>query len=347
MRRASLSNLRTMRALHAVALGALTAGSLAACEFKSPDDVNVDPAIALASETTPEPTPAPATTESAEGTVTTPTFVVPENVSYEVAEGAFIDRRYDEAKAMFEVYSNNRPENPWGHYMFGLSSWKSGDHLTAVDAFEEALSLDPRHVKSMLNLGRVLLELERADEALAIIDAARNLDSTSVDVHRLLGRAYGELGRTEEAIESYRRAIVLDEKDVWSMNNMGLALIRAGRYEEALPPLARAVELRSDEPIFRNNFGVALERTGHFTLAAESYRKAVELDSTYMKASVSFTRVEGRVETPETTPLDVTELARSFEAEVTFWKGLESPIEPPVEPPVEIVEPAVVLPPGC
>ena len=342
MRRAPNHHGTANRTVHAAMLVALTAGSLAACEFKSPEEMqSVDPAIALASE--PVPAPVPATTESDDGAVAAPGFFVPENVSYETAESAFIDRRYDEAKAMFEVYSNNRPENPWGHYMFGLSSWKSGDHLTAVDAFEEALTLDPKHVKSMLNLGRVLLELERTEEALAIIDSASTLDSTSAEVHRLLGRSYSELGRTEDAIESYRRAIVLDEKDVWAMNNMGLALIRAGRYEEALEPLARAVELRGDEPIFRNNLGVALERTGHFTLAAESYRKVVELDSTYAKATVSLTRVVGRAETPEMTPVDLTALARRFEEEVRFWKGVESPVVPPVEG----VEPVESIPPAC
>ena len=263
----------------------------------------------------------PTTTDTSAGVVTEPAFVVPENVSYEVAESAFIDKRYDEAVAMFEVYTTNKPSNPWGHYMLGLSAWKHGDRERAVTAFETSLTLDPSHVKSMLNLGRVLLEMGRPEDALKQIESARAIDSSSTDVHRLLGRTYGELRRVDEAIESYKTAIVLDGRDVWSMNNMGFLLINAGRFEEALPALVRAVELRGDVAVFRNNLGVALERTGHFTLAAEQFRKALEVDSTYAKASVSLARVEQLKEKPETIPVDLGELAKRFIEEIESWKA--------------------------
>ena len=270
--------------------------------------------------------PAPTTTDTATGVIEPPAFVVPENVSYETAESAFGERRYGEAAALFEVYVTSKPANPWGHYMLGLSAWKSGDRERAVSAFETSLTLDPSHVKSMLNLGRVLLEIGRPDDALKQIESARAIDSGSADVHRLLGRTYGELRRVEEAIESYEDAIVIDPTDAWSMNNMGFLLINEGRYEEALLPLARAVELRGDVAVFRNNLGVALERTGRFTLAVEQFRKALEADSTYAKASVSLARVEQLKEKPETVPVDLGELARKFEELVEIWK-LENPLE--------------------
>lgn len=301
---------------------AFAIGGLAACDGEPDETVSIQPTVAMA-EPTPSAPAEPATTV-AEGVVTEPSFVVPENVSYEMAETAFIEKRYGEAVAMLEVYTVNTPANPWGHYMLGLSAWKSGDRERAVTAFDSSLALDPNHVKSLVNLGRVLLELGRADEALVKLETARTLDSGSVDVYRVLGRTYGELDRTEEAIDSYRRAIVIDGKDAWSMNNLGFLLINAGRFEEALLPLARAVELRGDAPVFRNNLGVALERTGHFTLAAESFRKAVELDSTYTKASISFARVEQLKEKPETIPVDLEELARRFVEEMEGWVGRES-----------------------
>ena len=255
---------------------------------------------------------------------TTPTTesgsVIPENLSYEDAEAAYTGRRYGEAMRMFALYTKRRPENPWGHYMLGLSAWKAGEPARAESAFVAALERDPRHVKSLLNLSRVLLEMDRPEDALAKVTAALELDPESSDGHRLMGRVQSERGQTEEALQSYRRALAVDEEDAWSMNNMGLLLIRQGRFEEALGPLARAVQLKGDVAVFQNNLGIALERTGHVAQAAEAYRSALAADGSYQKASVSLARVGDRVDAPDVAPVDLASLADSFARDVQQWR---------------------------
>jgi Tfp pilus assembly protein PilF len=267
---------------------------------------------------------------------TTPSY---ENVTYEEAEATFTSRRYGEATEMFAAYVTRRPGNPWGHYMLGLSAWKAGELPRARESFERAIELDPSHVKSLLNLARVLLELKESREASERVLAALELDSTSAETHRLMGRVRTALGEPEAAIESYRAALVLDAQDLWAMNNMGLLLIHLGRFEEALGPLARAVQLDSTIAVVRNNFGMALERTGHFVAAAESYRAAVAIDPGYSKASSSLARIDGRGDDPLAKPIDVTLLADDFIQELETWttEGVavsEAPVVVvPVEPP--------------
>jgi Tfp pilus assembly protein PilF len=243
-----------------------------------------------------------------------------ENVTYEEAESTFTSRRYGEATEMFAAYVTRRPKNPWGHYMLGLSAWKSGQLSRARESFERAIELDPSHVKSLLNLSRVLLELKEPREASERVVAALQIDSASAEAHRLMGRVQTALGDSEGAIESYRTTLVLDSHDVWAMNNMGLLLIELSRFEEALGPLARAVELDSGVAVFRNNFGMALERTGHFVAAAESYRAAVSIEPAYAKAAASVARIDGRADDPLAKPVDVALLADDFVREIETWK---------------------------
>lgn len=266
----------------------------------------------------------------------TPTY---ENVTYEEAESTFTARRYGEATEMFASYVTRRPRNPWGHYMLGLSAWKGGQLSLARESFERAIELDPSHVKSLLNLTRVLLELKEPREASARVLAALELDSTSAETRRLMGRVQTALGETDAAIESYRAALVLNGRDVWAMNNMGLLLIERGRFEEALRPLARAVQLDSTVAVFRNNFGMALERTGHFVAAAESYRAAVSIDPGYAKASASLARIDGRGDDPIATPIDVALLAEDFEREVETWRTERVAITEVVTPVPEVETP--------
>ena len=242
-------------------------------------------------------------------------------VTFEEAESAFGDRRYDEASEMFASYAERRPENPWGHYMLGLSEWKAGRDGEAESAFERALELNPDHVKSLSNLSRVLLDESRPEDALTRVERLIELDPGSAVGYRLLGRVRSELGQAGAAIDAYERAITLDDRDVWSMNNLGLLYIRQGCFEDALGPLARATELAPEVPIFQNNLGIALERTGHYVAATEAYRAALAVDSTYEKASVSLARVEGREESPDTQPVELASLSRRFQEEVARWRG--------------------------
>ncbi|HWG53513.1 MAG TPA: tetratricopeptide repeat protein [Gemmatimonadaceae bacterium] len=254
------------------------------------------------------------------GTTVATGAVAPNTVTYAQADSVFRMRDYANAATMFAAYTERRPENPWGHYMLGLSDWKSGQLDSARAAFEDALKLDPTHVKSMINLARVLLDEDSAADALPRVQQAIALDSGSTDAWRVLGRVQAQLRNTDAALDAYHTALALDPSDVWSMNNMGLLLIRSGRYDEALGPLARAVQL--DEhgvASFRNNLGVALERTGHYTLAADAYRQALDADSSYSKASSSLARVNGREDEPGIEPVTVASLGDAFAKEVDAW----------------------------
>jgi Flp pilus assembly protein TadD len=241
------------------------------------------------------------------------------NVTYEDAESVFRKGRYEESAEMFAVYAETNPTNAFGHYMLGLSAWKSGDHAGAEEALTRAVDLNGETVKIRTNLGRVLLERGRPGDALPHLEKAVELEPTSHEVWRVLGNVYAQSGRSVDAIDAYRQALMLNDHDSWTMNNYGLALIQLGRYEDALLPLARAVELVPLSATFQNNLGVALERIGELEGARTAFAAALEADSTYGKARTSLERVEARlVETPMVAP-DVSVFARQFVEDMQAW----------------------------
>jgi predicted Zn-dependent protease len=316
------------RAYETIHLGSSTISALslvllaAACGGEKGGEGNLVDVVSAAEVAI--PTPAVVTAEP-----TKP--VVSPTVTYAEAESVFNARRYAEATEMFAVIAERRPENAWGHYMHGLSAWKAGNPERAESAFLVAIETDSNHVKSRLNLARVLLETGRPTDALAHVEKALTVDSTSIDGYRLLGRVRGELREIEPAIGAYQKAIALSEKDVWSMNNMAFLMIRADRFEEALGPLARAVELEPTSAVFQNNLGMALERTGRIEQAAEAYRTALTADSTYAKATVSLARVEGLKQDTSIVAADLGALAQSFVASIQGWRETPVATIPPSE----------------
>lgn len=284
--------------------------------------------------------PSPVEPEEEQTTTAVTEIEPPREVAYEEAEEAYRARRYDEAVRLFTRYTERKTENPWGFYMLGLSAWKAGNHEVAEKAFERALELDPDHVKSQVNLGRVYLDTERPEKALVRTEKVLAIDPESNDAYRLQGRAYSQLGQVEKAIEAYHKAITSDEQDAWSMNNLGLLFIEEERFVEALLPLARAVELRDDVAIFQNNLGMALERTGHFRAAEQAYRSAVAIDGLHKSASSNLARVESVREDPNIGEIDLKELAQRFVEEIGGGRELVTEESMPGE---EYPEPVVVV----
>jgi predicted Zn-dependent protease len=218
------------------------------------------------------------TTVSAETpSVSTPTSpITTGTVSFDGAQTAYTEKRYDEALRLFTSYTSEHPSNVWGFYMLGLSAWKTGDRDGAVRAFTQALEKDSTHVKSRLNLSRVLIEQGKAQEALPHVEGVVTVDSTSNEGYRLLGLHPAELGDSSGAIKAFQRAIVLDGRDARSMNNLARVYIGQGRFEDALGPLARAIEIDSTVAAFHTNLGRALERTADRSRLAEAFVEQVK-----------------------------------------------------------------------
>jgi len=255
-------------------------------------------------------TEAKANGEDSGGEDAAPKFAGP--VSFADGEAAYHAKKYGDATLMFERYIGQRPKNAWGHYMLGLSAWKSGDLTKAEQAFEQAIAINPEHVKSLVNLSRVFIEQKKHDEAIDRLTRAAEIEPESVVVYRLLGRTHHAQGETDEAVKAYSRAIELNELDAWSMNNLGLVFLETQRPGDALQWFAKAVELKKDVAAFHNNLGMALEHTGRFRAAATAYTSALAADAGYAKAKQNLTRVEAVKSGPEE-PFVIEPAARTVE----------------------------------
>jgi DNA-binding SARP family transcriptional activator/tetratricopeptide (TPR) repeat protein/TolB-like protein len=101
------------------------------------------------------------------------------------------------------------------HHVRGLLLATRGDRAAAADHFSRAIhSRTLGHTRTNVELARLLLELERPREAVAILQSAlrgsleaSNLYVTHTDVHELLGRAWEAAGRPDSALHHYQRVL--------------------------------------------------------------------------------------------------------------------------------------------
>lgn len=99
--------------------------------------------------------------------------------------------------------------------------------------------------------------------------------------HYNLGVLLAQLGRDDEAIRHYRAALAGAPNDPEIHNNLGFVLARRGETAEAAASFRRAIELDAGNAHAHFNLARLLLADGQAELAAEHFRRAAALDPAY------------------------------------------------------------------
>lgn len=81
-----------------------------------------------------------------------------------------------------------------------------GDAETAERTFRAAVEHDPKHYRALTNLGNVLLEAGRTDEAIELYERAVRLNEGFANAHHNLGVAYRRKGQVSKSVAAIRKA---------------------------------------------------------------------------------------------------------------------------------------------
>lgn len=113
-----------------------------------------------------------------------------------------------------------------------------GDAQAALDAYQCAIEADPRHVDARLNLGRLLHELGRLDQAEIVYREALSLGAQDPLTLYNLGVLLGDADRGREAAPLYEAALRVDPQLADAHYNLALLYEKFGKPRQALRHLA-------------------------------------------------------------------------------------------------------------
>lgn len=122
------------------------------------------------------------------------------------------------------------------------------DAEAAQDAYEQALAADPAHAGAATNLGRLLHEDGRLDQAERVYRACLAAFGSDPLLHYNLGVLLEDAGRTDEAAQSYERALSEDVGLADCHYNLARLYQMQGRQKEAIRHLAHYRRLSGDDP---------------------------------------------------------------------------------------------------
>jgi arylsulfatase A-like enzyme/Tfp pilus assembly protein PilF len=129
--------------------------------------------------------------------------------------------------------------NPDVWNAIGIARASAGERERAVEAFEQALRIDPKNAVAWQNIGLTRVHADRPREALAAFDRAFALNERLPRAWNGRGAALEELGRHGEALESWKRALELDPRQFEALLNIGVVAMEQGNRDLGREALAR------------------------------------------------------------------------------------------------------------
>ncbi|MFZ2302847.1 MAG: tetratricopeptide repeat protein, partial [Gallionella sp.] len=158
----------------------------------------------------------------------------------------FTNGRFTEADILARTMTERFPLYGFGWVMLGMLSKRAGRNSEALEFVQKGAALSPDYAAAHNNLGIILFDFRRMEEAEASYLRALQLKPDFAEAHNNLGSALRHMGRLEEAEASCRRALEIRPGNADAHNNLGGILHNLGQLDQAEASCRRALQLRPD-----------------------------------------------------------------------------------------------------
>ena len=163
-------------------------------------------------------------------------------------------------------------------YEEGRLLQQKGKLSSAERAYKKAIKVNPDFVEAHNDLGNVLLDRERPQEAYITFKKALKLRPDHPMLLTNLGNALQLQGEIEKAIEWFNKAIIQDPGFAGAHNNLANALRDLGRYREAVVAYKQAIKFNPGLADTYYNLGSILNELDEFDEAVSNFKKAIKID---------------------------------------------------------------------
>lgn len=165
-----------------------------------------------------------------------------------------------------------------------VTAQRNTDYASPTGIWKDAIGVVPTNTRAHYNLGVLLLQEHRLDEADAALRRALALDPDHEGAHYNLGVALAARDRHAEAADQFTEAVRINPKDARAHKNLANALRVIGREDEAMRHLDEARRLEPGEAGDLNDLGLMLARSGRHAEAIDRFREALAIDDSYADA---------------------------------------------------------------
>jgi protein O-mannosyl-transferase len=189
-------------------------------------------------------------------------------------------RQTAEYHNLVTLYTATLQKNPrcWmAHYNLGIVLSEQGKADQAIDHYRQALDLRPDYAEAHYNLGRLLVEQGQSDEAITHYERAVAINPADAEAQNNLGVTLFGIGRADDAIAHYQKALEIWPDYAEASCNLANALIAKGDFDGAIARYTACLAVLPDQEEARYNLASAFLRRGRTDEAITQYQKVLQM----------------------------------------------------------------------
>ncbi|MBT6428550.1 MAG: tetratricopeptide repeat protein [Rhodospirillaceae bacterium] len=193
-----------------------------------------------------------------------------------------------------------------------FEAYQLGDIGLAERALRRAIEIAPDFAAAHTNLGNILREQGRLDEAIAATEVACELAPREPMNFANLGSLFEENQRPDKAETAFREALARAPGEPGLLDALGRILIKLARPAEAMAALKAAIETAPGLASAHLNMGNLYQEAEQFGAAAKAYQTALDIEPNDISARGNLALVnfrQGNLEQAEAGFSHVTKMA--------------------------------------
>ncbi len=164
--------------------------------------------------------------------------------------------------------------------LLGMQSFSTSVHYANVETlYTWILRHNRDSYLANYNLGSLLLDWQRYQEAIPYLKEAIRLRPETASGYDNLGIAYGSTGKLKDAAEQFSLALQKDPRNKKTWSNLVITSMHMGAYDEALRQIAHYLRLWPKDTLFMVLAGNELRKAGQFALAENLCSEVPTTDS--------------------------------------------------------------------
>ena len=188
-----------------------------------------------------------------------------------------------EAKKIYELILKETPNDFNCLHHLGLIAKNNKEYLSAFELISKAITINPNIASAHFNLGNVLKELNKINDAIASYDKAISIKPDH-ELYFLKGKALYELKKLDEALVSYDESIKLNPQSFLAYSNRGIVLVELNKIEDGIADYDKAIQINSNFIIARYNRGLAFRLIGRNSESLEAFKAIIEIEPSHLKS---------------------------------------------------------------
>lgn len=155
--------------------------------------------------------------------------------------------KLERAYHLFGAAIELNPENPEAYYYQGLVMQRWQRYEGSLEFYQQAFEREADNVAYLLAVSEAMVELDRVDDALALLESKREYFDQNAGVRAAIGHLYYMKGQPVQAAEYFRQASLLEPENTKIQEHLAFSYAAAEKYPQAIEALKNVLKSPEDK----------------------------------------------------------------------------------------------------